>query len=789
MQSASPSGRLRLDVEAVQAALRDRVREAMSGRIWLLILVFLLTYNVAASTASFHWVDGIEVVISLSLLAALVTAALALSPLPDWVGITAGAALTGPAALIASWSLIHQHHPKLSFGLGIFGEWSAEMKDGTLISDQSVFLFLICVLMWIAGGWLSWCVLRWRNPMLGVIPGAAALATNLLNIQPGSSDQNGYTFVMMVLIIALLLWSSYTTAIAYAKRMRMKLSGDARWDFWQTGLAAMAGVIVLSIFLPPLSTADRTLDVESGVFSSWAQLQQDLSHPGGFIGLGSGAGPGTTGFTDDVRLLGTLKRSHDIVFTYSVAGDYGGPKYFRGVNETTLTAGEWRYSPGGPVPVQKNQQVQFAETYDALGIAAFTVKMVHAPVGYSTVLFYPGQLFKLDRTATGRESPNFAPSATGLLSIDRLDSVQPPNSSGGYTVYAEYSGATVTQLQAAGVDYPDWVRQYTVLPTNGYRPPQVEARIRNLARVITAGTQNPYDAAAAIEAYLRDPRNFRYTLTPPVAPPGEDPIDWFLFQSHQGYCEFFATAMADMLRSLGIPTRLVNGFGPGTFEASTQQFIVRADDAHTWPEVYFPTYGWVPFEPTADSQNTYTPITRGQSAGAVCLREAGCDEPNTDTLPPLQTSTGAPTHPTAPPPTNGRSGGGLAAIVSLVFGGLAGKIVLLLVAVLLLAAAMAVRYLRPNTVMAVWNRTLLLAGLAGARAGPGETPWELGRRLKRSFPEAADPVTVLTDGFTVAAYAPPEVAAEARTSVMDAWTSLRPLLLRRVLARLGVGRL
>src|SRR5260370_32839126 len=72
--------------------------------------------------------------------------------------------------------------------------------------------------------------------------------------------------------------------------------------------------------------------------------------------------------------------------------------------------------------------------------------------------------------------------------------------------------------------------------------------------------------------------------------------------------------MGDMLRSRGIPTRLVNGFGPGTFENTINSFVVRSEDAHTWVEVYFPKYGWIQFEPTHD--NVYTPIPRGLSGGA-----------------------------------------------------------------------------------------------------------------------------------------------------------------------------
>jgi hypothetical protein len=86
--------------------------------------------------------------------------------------------------------------------------------------------------------------------------------------------------------------------------------------------------------------------------------------------------------------------------------------------------------------------------------------------------------------------------------------------------------------------------------------------------------------------------------------------------------------------------------------------------------------------------------------------------------------------------------------------------------------------------MLVWKRTLVLARLAGAQRRSGETPYELGRRLAQAFPEASGPVRALADGFVVSAYAPPDIASTSKTSVMEAWTSLRPMLLRRMASRL-----
>ena len=795
MRYVSPETRLTGPEAAFADALSrrelawERIRDSMAGgKFWAAVLVLLLTLTISRSTAIVHWVDGIDVITPIAVGGAALMGVLALTPLRDVYSLGIGFVLSPFVAVAGAWSQIQARHPTDTVGVNFVGLWWQRISDGSAGQDPAFYLVLINVLMWVTGAWLAWCVLRWRKPMLGLIPGAAAFATNVLNVP---QDQNTPTLFMILLTLALLLWTNYTGSVVDASRASVKLTGDARWDFWESGLVAMAALIVLGILLPPLSTVDRTLDVESGFFSSWAQLQERLSHPGFTSSRG---GTGTTGFTDDVRLSGSLQRTRDVVFTYTLVGDYAGPRYFRGVNETTTFAGEWRYAGADGLKqiVPKNQTYLYGEDYERLAAAGVQVRVLHPPVQpNSDVLFYPGQLYKVDRVTMGTQAPlNSSQGSVLLYEIDRLSSVQPTTSAGLYNATVEYSTAGTADLQGAGTEYPDWVRQYMTLPPNGYRPRAVLNEIRTLAQSIVdkAGARTPYDAAHAIETYLRDGQNFTYSLDART-PEGRDPIEYFLFTSHKGYCEFFATSMGDMLRSLGIPVRLVNGFGPGNFDNQYNAFVVRGEDAHTWVEVYFPKFGWIPFEPTADPTNAnYQVIPRGQTGSNPCLRDDNCD-PNSvgvggviggtsgsDRLPPGVRNEG-----------NGAVAGGGFHVGSLDATALT-RIGGLFIAFLLLLLVAASRYLRPRTVMAVWKRTLALARLAGAEGRPGETPLELGRRLRRTFPETSEPMSALTNSFVVAAYAPPEVASTSRATVMEAWTSLRPMLLRRVFSRLRPTR-
>ena len=99
-----------------------------------------------------------------------------------------------------------------------------------------------------------------------------------------------------------------------------------------------------------------------------------------------------------------------------------------------------------------------------------------------------------------------------------------------------------------------------------------------------------------MQSWLR--ANTEYDLEVPRDPDGVDAVDHFLFETRRGYCEQIATSMAVMLRTLGIPTRLVTGYGPGERNPLTGYFEVKQSDAHAWLEVYYPGIGWVPYDPT-----------------------------------------------------------------------------------------------------------------------------------------------------------------------------------------------
>ena len=160
-----------------------------------------------------------------------------------------------------------------------------------------------------------------------------------------------------------------------------------------------------------------------------------------------------------------------------------------------------------------------------------------------------------------------------------------------YQLTASVSSAGPEELRTAGEEYAPWLwSRYTQLP------PDMPPRVAELARSITGGAETPYDKAVAIEQYLKSSYTYNLAIDPP--PFGADGVDYFLFESGQGYSEYFGSAMTVLMRSLGVPARMTTGYTTGNLADGSHIYVVTDRHSHGWTEVFFPGYGWIPFEPT-----------------------------------------------------------------------------------------------------------------------------------------------------------------------------------------------
>jgi protein-glutamine gamma-glutamyltransferase len=311
-----------------------------------------------------------------------------------------------------------------------------------------------------------------------------------------------------------------------------------------------------------------------------------------------------SGFSDDVELgqIGEIKKSSAVVMRIKVQGDPQPARsmHWRGIALTTFDGRRWYTEGHEPVALTEGFDGWIAvpptSTSDRRRSLPFEYTVMLEPLA-SDAIFVAAEPARIRGQFFGAALGAARGLRRTYLTLDKTGSLANP-----FHNFADLRYDAVSQLpetppevlRDASEAYPESIRAlYLQLP-------KLDARIPAMAKTITARAGNPYDKALAIQNYLRN--NYGYTLdlsgTPPV-----DPLAYFLFEKHAGHCEYFAAAMTVMMRAVGVPTRYVNGFLPGEYNDVGEDYIIRASDAHSWVEVFFPSYGWMTFDPTPPSDD------------------------------------------------------------------------------------------------------------------------------------------------------------------------------------------
>jgi len=326
----------------------------------------------------------------------------------------------------------------------------------------------------------------------------------------------------------------------------------------------------------------------------------------GYLGRASFSPSLMSGFTENVELgqIGEIKKNSAVVMRVQTGKPIGYDRLrWRGIALTTFDG--WRWSTldrgaqklytGDAGWIQAGDSPQKTATPDPGMI--YTVYL--EPIA-TDAIFVPGKVISLKGNFNGENNNSFNAIRRPYIFRDSTDTLLKPFHDYSAIRYAGFSllpPLNAAKLRAASTDYsPDIIEANLQLPS-------LDPRIPELAKEITKNARTPFDKALAIESYLHN--RFTYTLNL-AGKPGDDPLAHFLFETRAGHCEYFASAMTIMLRTLGVPSREVNGFLPGEYNDLGGDYIVRASDAHSWVEVYFPGNEWQVFDPTPASPENET---------------------------------------------------------------------------------------------------------------------------------------------------------------------------------------
>jgi protein-glutamine gamma-glutamyltransferase len=319
----------------------------------------------------------------------------------------------------------------------------------------------------------------------------------------------------------------------------------------------------------------------------------------GFWGRASMQPSLMTGFSDNIELgqIGEIKQNSEVVMRVKTGKPVPYPMLrWRGIALIKFDGKRWSNPerPNERLSARPDGWILLRGPEQAAALAAtdlqYTVFL--QPIATSAI-FTPGEPISLKGNFSEDNSGSDWAASRSYISRDSTGSLFNPfhnYSPVRYTGLSRLPKLDAARLRSASDEYPAAIRdEYLQLPQ------QLDARIPDLARQMTARASTAYDKARAIEGFLRS--RFGYTLNL-AGKPGNDPLANFLFVTRAGHCEYFASAMTILLRTLEIPAREVNGFLPGEYNDLAGDYIVRASDAHSWVEVYFPGSGWVTFDPT-----------------------------------------------------------------------------------------------------------------------------------------------------------------------------------------------
>ena len=390
-------------------------------------------------------------------------------------------------------------------------------------------------------------------------------------------------FLLVAVITFVLMEMRHSVATEQTHALDPRVASPPRRMAY--GLLAIAPVLMLMIL--------------AGGFLVFFLLPRISSH---YLSAYTPTSDVSTGFTDRVQLgrIGEIQQSSAVVMHVEIQNDLQGvyDLKWRGVALSAFDGKVWsnsfeqtRLRPAG------DGSYRLAPLADPRGLAtvagrSIRYRVLMEPLGTS-VFFLADKPQSLmgDFRQVGTDDGG---------SVYNLDTDHPINR---YEAESQLAETDSDELRLAANSAPGGMDKYLKLPP-------LDIRILKLAEEITASAPSNYDKALALERYLST--HFGYTLELPRILP-LDPLANFLFERKRGHCEYFASSMAAMLRLLHIPSRIVMGFHGGEFNDLTGQYVVRASDAHSWVEAYFPGSGWVAFDPTpAGSVPTRTGWSRMQ---------------------------------------------------------------------------------------------------------------------------------------------------------------------------------
>ncbi|MFO7663202.1 MAG: transglutaminase domain-containing protein, partial [Chloroflexota bacterium] len=481
--------------------------------------------------------------------------------------------------------------------------WVVAVSGGGSSTETIVFVIGLALATWLIAAYLAWSVYRQHRPLAGLTVVGLALALNTFYGQSGLY----WVVVFVGLAVTSATYLDYLYREDEWERKGVDYSAEVRNDLLVYAAGVSIGIMAVAMAIPTINIQAIARAFQSQ--QSIVQAEETLGRAFAGINIARVSpripideGATNTGQIPRGFLLGNAPELTETVVMTATLYFEGGRPVVQGINNA-IDRTHWR-SVSYEVYTGRGWQRSLTEREEPF-IAGQLIPYVDEPV------LPPGQVLTLtqsvdwilDQRATRytfglprrfyHDTVVFWRGSTDLVGVQRQN-----NTSQNYVAQSAVVDVPVDVLRRSKLSDvpPEIMARYTALPES------VPQRVHDLAQEIAGISStrpellaSPYDQAWAIETFLHQ---YPYSLDISLPPGGSDMVDYFLFDLQQGFCDYYASSMVVMARSVGLPARLAAGYLPQeTDEAGTQ--TIRQINAHSWAEIYFAGIGWVEFEPTA----------------------------------------------------------------------------------------------------------------------------------------------------------------------------------------------
>ncbi len=736
---------------------------------WLSIgLLMVMALSVSWSVQGAKWLDQLAFLAPVAVLAVLAGALLGMLRTSILITLPLGA-LIGTGVVL--WAVGADYFPELGqvdrlLALRIeFIDWLRLILDTGYPPQMSPYAAGLGALMFATAFMAAHATYRDHRVLDAIVLLGAALIANM-----SATFTDLFGFLLLFVSAALLLWLRATLADRRDGWQRRRVSENVEVPeaIMRSGVIFAAGSVALAWILTSVAVAAPLTEAWRSLDGAWVGLRDQmdgvlgsLTNPQSRI-TGSSFGPSFTVegewvSVDDEALILRARR----------------PFYLRTSTYDVYTGRGWSRSEGEKRSVAESELL-FPEAtserptiVDSVEVHRIEIEMLQS-LGRN--LFTAGSPLRIYGPSVVIEPQN-APLLGGI------EHPEPASTGDIYQLQVAISVATEAELGTAGRAYPSEV-EALYLGTPG-----LTDRVAELARVVTERAENDYQRVEALANYLKFDPSFSYATKGAVPGSNQDLVDFFLFSpeaDRTGYCEYYASAMVMLTRSLGIPARVAVGFAPGE-RIEEGEFLSRESGAHAWAEVYFPGYGWQIFESTPSINSRFFRST-GVEGGPAGQPPAPGDDPlldwdrfreseqfaGTPTVPLPTPGAGSPDDPSATPAGDERSGNALIFAVLLLG-------VLVVVWLRMRHTQRQLRLLPAGD--RAWRQLLAAAERAGVGQRPSETAYEYAGWLEEQLPAHREPIRAVADGKVWQSYSGRRLTLSASQRLETALARLRmPML-------------